>query len=184
MNARRWLGLLPVAFFAWTTALYFHQGTAPELLWICNVSNLTLGVAMLADLPVVSWISTLWILQGIGPWIIDSTSVSGFNVHAFFTHFGSAAVGIFALARQPLPRAPTWWKAALFFVGLQLVSRATTPASFNVNQVFGIHPSMQEYFSSFAAYYAANFAFYVSCIAATEHVLRKIFAARAAHAQP
>lgn len=162
-------------FFAWTAYGYFQNGNQAELWWICNVSNVALGIGMLAAWPGLTWIATLWILLGIGPWLLDGFSVSGFQAHSFFTHLGSAALGLYAMSRLPA-KPGIWWRAALFFYGVQLATRLATGPRFNVNQVYDMHESFRAQFTSYWVYFALNTVFFVAGLLALELLLRKTIA--------
>ena len=175
MKRFRLLGVLPLVFFLWTAYGYYRHGNEAELWWICNVSNIALGIGILAGLPALTWVATLWILMGIGPWILDGIQVSGFEAHSFFTHLGSAGIGLFAISRMPTRRR-IWRLATLFFFAVQLATRLATGPKFNVNQVYEMHESFRALFTSYWGYYALNTIFFVSGLFAIEWLLRKTVA--------
>lgn len=173
----RLLGLLPLAILGLAVAVNLHDGTPSTILWICNVCNGLLGVSLLLAWPRGIWIATLWLLAGLPLWLLDGFLTSRFEVHSFFTHFVTPALGLYALRRVPRPRH-LWWQAVLFGIGLQLVSRALTPPSENVNLAFTSYHSLQGALPGFATSWIIHLLGFTALMLGLQLLLTRFVAAK------
>ncbi|HSN22974.1 MAG TPA: hypothetical protein VLS45_02190, partial [Methylomicrobium sp.] len=71
--SRNWrlLGFLPLAFFVARFIYFIHYGGTSQILWLCHISNLTLAVGLLFNLPLWVGISAYWLALGIPFWVVD-----------------------------------------------------------------------------------------------------------------
>lgn len=165
----RALGFLPLLFISWTLVFYLNEGRLDEILWLCNVSNYLLGISLLLAWAPGIWAATLWIVIGTPLWLYDCVNTSQFEVHSFFTHLGSSAIGLFACRNHPVKNR-YWWKAFLLLIPFQLLAHVFTRPAFNVNGAFRTYDSQMSY----AAYWLfCAFAFTLSLFA-TEWLIRRV----------
>lgn len=131
----RSLGLIPVLVFAYIAYYYHSIQHLDELLWVCNLGNLVLGVSLLTRFNLGMGLGTFWILGGTGFWLVDAFTNNEWLMHSFLSHFVSGALGLWCCYKQPMPPG-LWWKAELGVIVMQVISRFTTDAKFNVNISF------------------------------------------------
>lgn len=169
----RALGLLPLAFFAWTAVDYATSERLPELLWWCNVASLLVGVGLLARAPRLVWVGLLWTLPGLPLWLWDCALHRTVELHSVFTHFGTAAIALAASRR--LPRAHGAWRWALFLgLALQLACRYATPARLNVNASHTPWAGVAGLFASYAPYWFANVVLFAVMLFALEWAVARL----------
>ena len=77
--SRNWrlLGFLPLAFFLARLGYFIHYGGTSQILWMCHLSNLTLAIGLLFDLPLWVGVSAYWLVLAIPFWVVD---VLGFGM--------------------------------------------------------------------------------------------------------
>jgi hypothetical protein len=138
------LGLLPLLSISWTLVLYVKEGRLDEILWICNVSNYLLGISLLLAWAPGIWAATLWIVIGTPLWLYDCVNTSQIEVHSFFTHLGSSAIGLFACRNHPV-KNKYWLKTFLLLIPFQLLARILTRPVYNVNGAFRTYESQMSY---------------------------------------
>ena len=106
----RLLGLVPLLNFAYVFHFHASRGTLPELLWVCNVCSLLLGIGLLARWMTLVKTATVWLLVGAPLWAVEAARTDGWLAHSFVTHLLQPAIGIGVLRRFPA-RQRTWWIA-------------------------------------------------------------------------
>ncbi|MEY4168778.1 MAG: hypothetical protein RIR52_2602 [Acidobacteriota bacterium] len=125
----RWLGSLPILFFAIRVIEYvWIAGTPEQILWCCHVSNLLLGIGMIRRHPRTIRVASLWLLVGLPPWLFDMVISGLVTPVSVLSHLGGALVALLALHRFR-PTGRDWLPALLFFVTLQQVTRLLTVPS-------------------------------------------------------
>lgn len=155
--------------------VYYHlgRGTAPELLWICNVSTLMLGVGLVLAQPPLVKTAVLWLIVGTPLWLIDAVHSGEWHVHSFVTHLVGPVLGVMALRGQR-PERRVWWIAVLFFCVLQLVTRLVTPPELNINVSHHVYPVVGPYFSTYAAYWTAHLALFSASLFGAEWAVDRV----------
>ena len=169
---RRLLGVLPLGFFGVTFAYYFESGQPEQVLWVCTMSNLCLGLGLLARSPVLVWSSALWLLIGAPLWFLDAVLLDTWLVHSFLTHI--AALGIALWAVGDIPKRRVWWIAGLGFLGLQICTRVVgADPALNINIAFTVYGPLRPWIASYAVYWVMNGLMLASALGMLESVLRR-----------
>lgn len=149
-------GLIPLASGLYTAVYHLGLGQWYEGLWLCNVCNVFLGLAIMRRWPRWIWITTIWLLIGTPLWVWDLYVQNDLiTLRGLVMHLGAAAVGVLALPTAEKGRR-VWWMAVLFQLGLQLLCRLATPASANVNISHRIWEGLEGLFGSFWFYELFN----------------------------
>lgn len=144
----RLLGLLPIAFFAVQTIHYVRFGGLGNLLWMCNLSNVLLGIGLLISHRELIRAAAIWTIPGLALWIIYVLVPSGFYLSTTLAHVGGFIVGMVALQRVRMDRRA--WAYAFAWGGLtQLAARFLAPAELNVNVAHRVQDGMETAFTSY-----------------------------------
>ena len=152
----RLLGLLPLYFFLHTAVFYWGTPEAPHILWVCNISNILMGLGMLLGKQTWTLVGLVWIIAGIPLWLIDGFVVTGFEYHSFLTHISSPIIGFYFCRKQGPPSGIIWIYAFIYFVALQILTHYNTPPELNINVSHDSYGPFAGYFPNYTVYYLAN----------------------------
>src|ERR1041384_4902710 len=128
----RLLGLFPLLFFLIQTIHYWRFGGMGNLVWMCNVGNLLLGVGMLLGHRELIRAAAIWMIPGLPIWVRYVLIPSGFYFSTTIAHVGGLAIGLIALRRVGMDRL-AWIYAFAWYLFMQLVARLATAPDLNVN---------------------------------------------------
>jgi hypothetical protein len=173
----RWVGMLPVIFFAARFVEYVWIAQTPEqILWCCHVSNLTLGIGILAQHPRSIRISSLWILVGLPPWALDMVLSGLITPVSILSHLGGAVVALVALQRVRVSGSD-WWPALFYFLVLQQLSRIlTVPGPLtNVNVAHFAYGPWKDLITIYWLYILVNSILAALLLLTLERILRRVF---------
>lgn len=148
----RLAGLLPLAFFAVHSYRNWSAGNPGYMLWMCHVSNLVLGVGLLAGRPFLIRLAIIWQLPAIPLWIMDMCQTGEAPLITFFSHLGGPAVGLVALRAVGANRW-TWLYAIAWYLLIQQLSRMFTRPELNVNVAHAIYPGWERVYSHYWQYW-------------------------------
>lgn len=151
----RLLGLLPLAFFIahfWFYAVAELPHSTDNMLWMCNVSNLTLAAGLLFDLKWLTRLSVIWLIPGLPLWLLEVVVHGGWLVTSFLTHIGALIVGLVAMRWV---RADKWMWAYAFawFLLVQQLSRMFTSTEYPFWNVNVAHTIYKGYESAVSHYW-------------------------------
>ena len=175
----RWIGLLPLIFFGLRLVEYVWIARTPEqILWCCHISNLLLGIGILARHPRSIRISALWILVGLPPWALDMLLTGLITPVSLRSHLGGAIIAIVALNRVRVT-GHDWFPALLYFIVLQQLSRIlTVPGPLtNVNVAHFAYGPWKDLITNYWLYIIVNSILAAMLLALLERSLRRIFPA-------
>jgi hypothetical protein len=153
----RLLGIYPLLFFLAQAIHYWQIRQLGHLLWMCNVSNILLGVGLLTGRARLIRIAVVWLVPGIliwwryvvGEWFGYSSLDWWAVVSSTLAHVGGLSVGTVALRRVRID-AITWLYAFGWYLLMQFLSRLITPPDLNVNvshKIYGSwYPTFESYF--------------------------------------
>ncbi len=144
----QWLGFLPLLFFFAQAIYYWRNGSLGNMLWMCNIGNLLLAIALFAGHREMIRATALWMIPGLVIWFLYVLIPSGFVLSSALAHAGGFIVGIFALRAVRVDRR-AWLYAFIWYLVMQVVSRLVTSQDLNVNVVYRIQPGLQPMFGSF-----------------------------------
>lgn len=129
------LGLLAIAFFGIHAFCQCRAGTASNLLWICHIADLCVGVGLVMRWRSLVAAGVLMLSIGIPMWIISLWDGGDFYPTSALTHLGGITIGLIGLAQLGLPRR-SWLTGVGIVAVLLVLSRGITPAELNVNIAF------------------------------------------------
>lgn len=150
----RLLGLLPLAFFIahfWVYALAELPYSTHNMLWMCNVSNLTLAIGLLFDLKWLTRVSVIWLIPGLPLWLVEVVGHGGWMLTSFLTHIGALIVGLIAM-RWVRTDKWMWLYAFAWFLFIQQISRIITSNEYphwNVNAAHAIYKGYENVVSHY-----------------------------------
>ena len=144
---RLW-GFLPLTFFVLQVLHYWRYGGLGNLAWMCNVGNLLLAVGIFFNHRELIRAAAIWTVPGLGiwfwyVWLNGSTAFS-----STLAHVGGIIVGLLVLRRVRMDRI-AWVYAFVWYLFMQIVSRAITSPDLNVNVAYRIQTGWESAFGSF-----------------------------------
>jgi hypothetical protein len=161
----RLLGFFPLAFFTAQALHYLQIHQLGHTLWMCNIGNLLLAIALFTDQRLLIRVAAIWMVPGVLVWFAYVVPTWGmlltgsFNytelfgvLTSTFAHLGGFAVGILGLRKVGVDAA-TWRYAFLWYFIVQLISRLITPAILNVNLAHSIQPGWESSFNSYLKFW-------------------------------
>ena len=152
----RLLGILPLIFFLVQIIHYWRYGGMGNLLWICNVGNVLLGVGLLLGHRESIRTAAIWTIPGLGIWIRYVLLASGFYFSTTLAHVGGITVGLIALRRVRMDRL-AWIYALAWSLLTQLAARVLTSPELNVNLAHRIQPGWESIFNSYWKFWLVLF---------------------------
>lgn len=129
------LGLLACGFYAIHGAYHLSRDQPENLLWVCHLASLMIGVGLMIRVPAFGAVGVLILCVGCPLWVLSLLGGDEFLPTSLLTHVGGLVVGLIGLNRLGLPRG-VWWKATLAVGALLGLSRLLPPDS-NVNLSHG-----------------------------------------------
>ena len=144
----RLLGVLPILFFLVQTSHYWRYGGMGNLLWMCNVGNVLLGIGLLLGHRELIRAAAIWTIPGLGIWIRYVLLASGFYFSTTLAHVGGIVVGLIALRRVRMDRL-AWIYAFAWSLLTQLAARLFTATELNVNLAHQIQPGWESLFNTY-----------------------------------
>jgi hypothetical protein len=178
VKADRAWGALACAFYAIHGSVHLARGHPEELLWVCHLGALCVGVGLLLRQPAVHAVGFLWLCVGSVLWGIDLAFGGEFIPTSLLTHVGGLVIGGLAVGALGLPRH-SWWRAILAFLVLQQFCRFLTPASANVNLAHAVWPGWETIFPSYLGYELFLLAVASASFALVEWFARRLLDTRA-----
>jgi hypothetical protein len=161
----RLLGFFPLAFFTAQALHYWQINQLGHTLWMCNIGNLLLAIALLTEQAVLIRVAAVWMVPGVLVWFAYVVPTWGmlftgkfsytelFGVMtSTFAHLGGFAVGIIGLRKVGV-ELQTWAYAFVWYFIVQTISRLITPAVLNVNLAHGIQPGWESFFDSYLKFW-------------------------------
>lgn len=182
----RLLGLLPLAFFIAhfyyyaTVGFYAENRGIENMLWMCNVSNLTLAAGLLFDLKWLTRLSVIWLIPGLPLWLVEVVGHGGWMLTSFFTHIGGLIVGLVAMRWV---RADKWaWLYAFgWYLFIQQLSRLLTSNEYphwNVNVAHRIYKGYENAVSHYWQFWVITTLMIAAGLFVLGFILWKLFPKR------
>ncbi len=144
----RLMGLLPLSFFAVQTIHYWRFGGLGNLLWMCNLGNVLMGVGLLIGHRELIRAAAIWTLPGLALWVVYVLIPSGLYFSTTLAHVGGFIVGMIALQRVRMDRL-AWLYAFAWGVLTQIAARFLSAADLNVNVAHRIQAGWDKTFTSY-----------------------------------
>jgi len=138
------LGLLALALWGIHACAHLVRGTPEQLLWVCHVAALGVGLGLLSGRRWLNAMGVLVLLVGTPAWAANLFIAGTFLPTSLLPHVGGLVLGLVGLKLLGPPESD-WWKALALVALLLLVSRAVVPEADNVNLVYGIWPKMADW---------------------------------------
>jgi hypothetical protein len=142
-NRFRWLGIFPSGVILIHLFVLWPQGQAAGIFWICNLSDLALGLGLLLNQPQLIRPAAFWLLFGLPFWAWYVITTGDYEFTSFLTHIGGTCIALIALWRV---RVDQWsWAAAIAgFLVVQLLCRLLTPPEMNINVAHNLRSTIFE----------------------------------------
>jgi len=132
------LGILPILFYNIHAIYWVVRGNWENMLWVCHLASVLIGLGMLFAAPRLIGAGMLWISVGNIFWAIYLIGGGELIASSILTHVGSWVIGLVGLKRGGFPSG-TWLRAGLGLLLPHLAARFT-PAPENVNLAHSIPP--------------------------------------------
>ena len=159
----RMVGIVPLLLFAAYVYAAVGENRAVESLWMCHVSNVFLGIGMLAQRPALVRMVFPWLVLGVPLWIIDDLASGHICPVSTASHIGGFLVGLYAIWCMRVPSNP-WLPALLLFMVFRELCRWFTPASFNVNLSHSVYTGWEDWFSNYPIYWVVTTLLAAACL--------------------
>jgi hypothetical protein len=173
------LALLTLACWLIHASVHWRRGSAPDLVWGCNLGALFIAIGLFFVEPSLVAVGTFWLAAGTPLWIMDLLFGGEWLYSSLLTHGVVFSLAIRHVVRGGLVEG-AWWRALLGGALLQQCSRWLTHWSLNVNVAWGIYPPMRRYFSDFSRYWLATFVYLALLYFALDRALRWLHRRRSA----
>lgn len=147
------LGALALACYGVHAVFHVARGHASDALWACHVATLLVSLGAFLEQARPAAIGILWLSFGNALWVLDLSTGGEFFPTSLLTHVLGLGVGLVVVKKLGWPY-PSWWRAALAFLALLVVTRAVTPPAENVNLAFSVATGFERWFPSYLAYLA------------------------------
>jgi hypothetical protein len=118
------------------------------MLWICNIGNLILAIALFINHATLIRVVALWTIPGLVIWFVYVVMSWGVFLSSTLAHVGGLIVAMIALRRVGMDRFGWIYSMAGYLV-IQLVSRWLTPAVLNVNLAHSVQDGWATTFGSY-----------------------------------
>lgn len=105
-------------------------------------------------------------------WAADAWLYSGAELHSYFTHIVTTALGFAVLPQVPKSRG-LWWQALLLLASLQIVTRLTTAPSDNVNSAWATWAPLAPLVPNHLIYWLGNAVLFAPLLAGLERLLER-----------
>lgn len=148
------LGLAALVCYGIHGGYHLYHGRPEDLLWVCHIGAVFIGLGLLASSTVWSGVGTLFLCLGFPQWILYLALGGEFMPTSIFTHVIALCIGIYSVRLFGIPRA-VWLKATVVIVILIVISRIVTPSEANVNVAFAIQEGWEKVFPSYPVYIVA-----------------------------
>lgn len=132
---------------------HLRDGSAWDLLWVCNVAVPTLALGCFLRLARLCVVAFLFLVYGTPLWLIDTVAGGPMVPTSPLIHVGGLAVALLAIRvlRWP-PRS--WLVAAAASAAVLGITYLVSPAGPNVNLAFRVQAGWEPWFSNHALYVA------------------------------
>jgi hypothetical protein len=158
------LGVVGLLLYVVHGGQYLLRRQGENLLWVCHLGALAVGLGLLIRHPGLVAVGTLWLTVGLPLWIYDLASGGEFIPTSLLTHVGGLILGLTGIRKLGVPKG-LWWKSALGLVAIFFVTRLSTPPQANVNLAHRIYPGFERYFFDSHAFYLAGLLALFSAVA-------------------
>lgn len=178
MNRFRWLGVLPITFMLVRLLVLWRDNKAFDIFWVCNLSNLALGIGILTNQAKIIRPAAFWLLLGLPLWLHYAITTGDYQFTSALTHIGGNLIGLLALAKVRVDKW-SWGYAIAGFWVLQLFSRLFTPPEMNINVAHNLRFTFGENTSlSYWQFWIASTVMYTFWLWLINLLTRKIFPAK------
>ena len=173
MSSERKLGLAALAFYAAHAVDSILRRQPDNLLWVCNLGALAVGIGLLFGWPAWNAVGSFWLVLGLPLWIYDLVKGGEFLWTSTLTHGGGLVVGFAGLRKLGVPRG-AWWKATVALGALNLACRALTPPRQNINLAHAPYAGWENTFPSHFVYLVGLLALFAAVAAALQFGLPRL----------
>lgn len=167
------LGVLGCAGFAAHATWHILAGTPQDIIWVCNLSSLVVGVGLILGSPLINAVGLLGLTIGLPTWILSLVSGEPLIPTSLLTHVLGLVLGIVGARRMGFSRQ-AWWTALLFVEAVMIVSRLFTPEEANVNLAFGPIEGLSLWTVTGAAHWTLLLVQWTVGLAVVQFALRRV----------
>jgi hypothetical protein len=170
----RLLGIFPLLFFTAHLLFYWANGGLDNMLWMCNVGNLLLAVGLLAGVKWMVRMATVWLIPGLPLWLFEVVRNGGWLFTSFLTHIGGLIVALVVM-RSVRAGKWSWLHALVWYLIMQLLSRALTSPFWNVNVAHRIYGGYETVVSQYWQFWLLTTAMVAAGLWVLGFILLKLF---------
>jgi hypothetical protein len=135
-------------FFLAQTIHYWRVGGMGNLFWMCNIGNLLFAIGLFLNHRELIRAAAIWTIPGLGVWFWYVWLSGSTPFSSTLAHVGGLVVALIVLRRVRMDRL-AWLYAFVWYLFVQIVSRAITAPDLNVNVAHHIQSGWESAFVSF-----------------------------------
>lgn len=142
----RAIGLLLVATIV---ATYLSYHNISNIFWLCNISALLAGVALLIGKRQLALIGATFMILGLACWLLNVVvnKIPGDPV-SYIKHFSYGCIAVYLFFRFRVG-CYLWLGCFCWYILAQVLSRIFTSPAENINLAFSVWPGWEVIFSNF-----------------------------------
>ena len=125
------LGILSCAFYAIHAGFHWSRGAPQDMLWVCHLAALLVGVGLIFRLPALNAMGVLILMVGCPLWLLSLLGGAELLPTSLLTHVGGLVIGLIGVKYLGLSKG-AWWRAGIVVAALMGVSLLLSRES-NVN---------------------------------------------------
>ena len=134
-----------------TINIVFHD--LVNIFWLCNISTLLAGAALLWGKPQLALIGATYMILGSGCWFLNVVVNHTFaDPISYISHFSFACAAVYLFFFIPVGRY-LWVGCFCWYILSQVLSRLFTSPAENTNLAFSIWPGWDTFFNNFFSFW-------------------------------
>lgn len=167
-------GVLAILFYIIHGTYWIYKGVPSNLLWVCHIGSVLVGIGWLLNSARTNAIGVLWLCLGNIMWAIYLYTTRDFEPTSVLTHIGGIIIGIIGVYRMGIPKYS--FAIAVVTLGImQLITHFTTLDAENVNLAFRVQDGWENMFPSYFWYEIMLLFSSLICFFMAETLLRWLF---------
>lgn len=169
----RYISLLPFVFFLGQIYRYYPDGLS-NMLWMCNINNLLLGIALWFRIDWLIRLTAIWTIPGVVIWVLFDVIINHIVLSSFLAHICTFFVAFYAVNKIGASRQMALHAIIWHFI-LQTLCRFITPPEFNVNVSHSVHGVLSKTFDAYWKFWLVSMVVVIVGMFILQWVLLQLF---------
>ena len=134
-------------------SINFFFYSASSILWLCNISALLAGVALLLQMPQLALTGATFMIIGFASWLVNAMFNQTFTEPlSCIKHSVYALLGLLTFFQFRVGRY-LWLRSFGWYLFTQLLSRLFSSPTENINLAFGVWQGWDAFFTNFITFW-------------------------------